>query len=139
MLQTVPFNTASALSFAFSLSAGLALLWTYGVCTGKITRQKFVELFATNPAKVVGLPNKGELRIGADADVVIFDPDWKGTITNKDSLHGIDYEPFEGFEIQGRDRAPLNTTERQSITKSPINPFTMGLYMYLRDGRCFLR
>ena len=80
----------------------LALLWTYGVCTGKITRRKFVELFAANPAKVVGLPNKGDLRIGADADVVIFDPEWKGIITNKDSLHGIDYEPFEGFEIQGR-------------------------------------
>ena len=58
----------------------LALLWTYGVCTGKITRRKFVELFAANPAKVVGLPNKGELRIGADADVVIFDPEWKGII-----------------------------------------------------------
>ena len=80
----------------------LALLWTYGVCAGKITRQKFVELFATNPAKVVGLPGKGELRVGADADIVIFDPEWKGVITNKDSLHGIDYEPFEGFEIQGR-------------------------------------
>ena len=61
-----------------------------------------MELFAANPAKVVGLPNKGDLRIGADADVVIFDPEWKGIITNKDSLHGIDYEPFEGFEIQGR-------------------------------------
>lgn len=80
----------------------LALLWTYGVCTGTITRQKFVELFATNPAKVVGLPGKGELRIGADADIVIFNPEWKGVITNKDSLHGIDYEPFEGFKIQGR-------------------------------------
>ena len=52
----------------------------------KITRRKFVELFAANPAKVVGLPNKGDLRIGADADVVIFDPEWKGVITNKDSF-----------------------------------------------------
>lgn len=81
----------------------LAMLWTEGVCKGKITRQKFVELFATMPAKVVGLyPQKGEIAVGSDADLVIFDPEYEGTITNADSLHGIDYSPFEGFKINGR-------------------------------------
>ena len=70
--------------------------------------------FSANPAKVVGLPNKGELRIGADADVVIFDPEWKGIITNKDSLHGIDYEPFEGFEIQD---GPAGLSARLVVAK----------------------
>ncbi len=80
----------------------LALLWTKGVCEGKITRQKFVELFATQPAKVVGLyPQKGDIAIGSDADILIFDPEYKGVIRNVDSLHDTDYSPFEGFEFRG--------------------------------------
>ncbi|EEG72780.1 dihydropyrimidinase [[Clostridium] hylemonae DSM 15053] len=81
----------------------LAMLWTEGVCKGRITRQKFIELFATMPAKVVGLyPQKGEIAAGSDADLVIFDPDYEGVIRNEDSLHGIDYSPFEGFPVKGR-------------------------------------
>lgn len=71
--------------------------------TGKLTRQKFVELACTMPAKVVSLyPQKGELAAGSDADIVIFDPDYEGVIRNEDSLHGIDYNSYEGFEIKGR-------------------------------------
>ena len=81
----------------------MVMLWTYGVCEGKITRQRFVDLFATTPAKVVGLyPQKGQIAVGSDADIVIFDPNFKGTITNAESYHGIDYSPFEGFPIKGR-------------------------------------
>lgn len=81
----------------------IALLWTYGVCTGRLTRQKFVELACTMPAKVVGLyPKKGEIGVGSDADIVIFDPDYEGVIRNEDSLHGIDYNSYEGFKIKGR-------------------------------------
>ena len=47
-------------------------------------------------------PRKGQIAVGADVDVVVFDPDFKGTISNATSLHGIDYSPFEGFPIQGR-------------------------------------
>lgn len=81
----------------------LAMLWTQGVCAGRITRQKFIELFATMPAKVVGLyPKKGEIAPGSDGDLVIFNPQGEGTIRNEDSLHGIDYSPFEGFATKGR-------------------------------------
>lgn len=81
----------------------LALLWTNGVCKGKITRQKFIELFSTKPAKIVGLyPQKGEIAVGSDADIIIFDPYFEGMISNKESLHGIDYSPFEGFKIKGK-------------------------------------
>lgn len=81
----------------------LALLWTYGVEKGRISRQKLVDVYATTPAKIVGLyPQKGQIAIGSDADIVIFDPDWKGTMSVKDSLHGIDYSSFEGFEQIGR-------------------------------------
>lgn len=81
----------------------LALLWTYGVEKGKISRQKFVDVFATAPAKIVGLfPQKGQIEVGSDADIVIFDPNYKGVISVKDSLHGSDYNAFEGMEQIGR-------------------------------------
>lgn len=81
----------------------LALLWTYGVERGKINRQKFVDVFATTPAKIVGLfPQKGQIEVGSDADIVIFDANWKGVISVKDSLHGTDYNAFEGMEQIGR-------------------------------------
>lgn len=81
----------------------LAVLWTYGVEKGRISRQKFVDLFATAPAKINGLfPRKGHIMVGADADIVIFDPAWKGVMSAANSLHGIDYCSFEGMEQSGR-------------------------------------
>ena len=86
-----------------SMQARLAMLWTQGVETGKISRQRFVEIFATAPAKVTGLwPQKGVIAPGADADIVIFDPKFRGTITFADSLEGTDYCTFEGFEKKGQ-------------------------------------
>lgn len=79
----------------------LAMLWTQGVETGKITRQKFVELFATAPARVVGLPHKGRLDVGCDADIVVYDPAYHGVITNAGSYHGTDYCSYEGFPMKG--------------------------------------
>jgi dihydropyrimidinase len=81
----------------------LSVLWTYGVAAGKISRQKFVELFSEAPAKINGLfPRKGRIGVGADADIVIFDPDFKGVMGVKDSLHGVDFCAYEGMEQIGR-------------------------------------
>ena len=81
----------------------LSLLWSYGVETGKISKQKFIDVFTTTPAKIVGLyPEKGQIAVGSDADLIIFDPSYEGTISVKDSLQGVDYNAFEGFKIKGR-------------------------------------
>lgn len=81
----------------------LAVLYTYGVLTGKLSLQRMVDVFATAPAKFCGLyPRKGGLLVGEDADIVIFDPHWRGRITNATSLQGLDYTPFEGLEQVGR-------------------------------------
>lgn len=81
----------------------LSVLWTYGVETGKITRQQLVDYYATTPAKVNGLfPKKGSLCVGADADIVIFDPSYKGIFTVADMLHDVDYCSYEGMEQKGR-------------------------------------
>jgi dihydropyrimidinase len=62
-----------------------------------------VHVFATAPAKFYGLyPQKGSLSIGADADIVIFDPKYSGKISVKTSVQGIDFNTYEGFEQKGR-------------------------------------
>lgn len=85
-----------------SLQNRLNILWTYGVCKGRLSRSRLVDLYATSPAKVNGLDKKGQLVVGFDADIVIFDPAYEGTISYKTNLEGVDYSPFEGFEQKGR-------------------------------------
>ena len=81
----------------------LSVLWTYGVEKGKISRQQLVDFYATTPAKVNGLfPQKGSVCVGADADIVIFDPDYKGVFSVDDMLHDVDYCAYEGMEQIGR-------------------------------------
>ena len=81
----------------------LAILYTYGVVPGKLSLQRMVDVFATAPAKFYGMfPQKGTLTVGADADIVVFDPEYKGTISVKTSHQGIDYNAYEGFEQKGR-------------------------------------
>ena len=80
-----------------------SMIWTYGVESGKISRQKFVELIAANPAKINGIfPQKGTLDVGSDADIVIFDPSWEGEVHLADNPNGVDYNIFEGRKQIGR-------------------------------------
>jgi len=81
----------------------LAVLYTYGVLTGKLSLQRFVDVFATAPAKFYGLyPRKGSIILGADADIVVFDPRYTGKFGVQTSLQGIDYNAYEGLEQKGR-------------------------------------
>lgn len=82
-------------------------VWTYGVCTGLISRQKFVEIMCTNPAKNNGLQNKGEIAVGKDADIVIFDPDWRSVMGVDSCREGVDYSIYEGMEQKGRPETVL--------------------------------
>ena len=81
----------------------LNALWTYGVAKGRMTKQKFVDVCCTIPAKINGLyPRKGTIQVGSDADLVIFDPDYQGTITLETNPTGIEYNVYEGLEQIGR-------------------------------------
>lgn len=78
-------------------------IWTKGVAAGKISRQKFVEVCSTLPAKINGIyPRKGTIAVGSDADIVVYDPDYRGTVRLADAPNGIDYNVYEGEELIGR-------------------------------------
>ena len=86
----------------------LQLLWTYGVEKGRITRSKMVELYATNPAKMCGLyPRKGDIQVGSDADIVLYDPTYKGKFSLEENPNGLDYNGFEGMDKIGRPETVL--------------------------------
>ena len=86
----------------------LPLLFSEGVLKGRITLNEFVALTSTNASKIYGLyPRKGSLTIGSDADITIWDPKWKRTIT-QDILHdNMDYTPYEGMEVTGWPRTVI--------------------------------
>ncbi len=80
----------------------LPVLWTYGVRAGRITPNQFVALTSTNPAKIFGIyPRKGALLPGADADIVIWDPERRLTYGMAHAQHRTDYNLFEGWELVG--------------------------------------
>lgn len=79
------------------LAARLPILYSEGVAAGRITLERFVDLVATEPARLFGLyPRKGTIRVGADADLVLWDPSMRRTLTNALMHHGSDYTPYEG-------------------------------------------
>jgi dihydropyrimidinase len=74
-----------------------------GVVNGEITLARWVEVCSTNPAKMFGLfPRKGLIAPGADADVVVYDPAAKQTISASTHHMAVDYSCYEGFEVSGR-------------------------------------
>lgn len=83
----------------------MSLVFNGGVIHKRISLNKFVELTSTNAAKMFGLfPRKGTIAVGSDADIVVFNPDRKETISvNNHIMHhmNVDYNTYEGMEVQG--------------------------------------
>src|ERR1700757_3107234 len=80
----------------------MTLIYSGGVAKGRFTVNRFVELVSTTPAKLFGLyPRKGTIAIGSDADLVIFDPKRKHTISAKTHHMRVDYSMFEGIDVTG--------------------------------------
>jgi dihydropyrimidinase len=83
------------------ICARLPLVFSEGVATGRITASDFVRLTAYNPARLFGLAAKGRMEVGADADIALWDPAKRVTLTNEVMQHAIDYTPYEGREVTG--------------------------------------
>ncbi|WP_108651067.1 dihydropyrimidinase [Dongshaea marina] len=79
----------------------MPLLFSQGVMSGRISAQRFVELTSYWPAQIFGLPHKGSLKVGQDADLVIFDPNLEQIITHSQMHDLCDYTPYEGINIRG--------------------------------------
>src|SRR6059036_3119424 len=80
----------------------MSLIYSGGVASGRFSANRFVELISTTPAKIFGLfPRKGTVAVGSDADLVIFDPHRKHTISAKTHHMRVDYSMFEGIQVTG--------------------------------------
>jgi dihydropyrimidinase len=87
----------------------MSLIYSGGVAAGRFSVNRFVELVATTPAKLFGLyPRKGTIAVGSDADLVIFDPQRKHTISAKTHHMRVDYSMFEGIEVTGMPQTVLS-------------------------------
>jgi dihydropyrimidinase len=94
----------------------MPVLWTRGVATGRLTMNEFVAVTSSNVAKILNIyPRKGAIMVGADADIVVWDPKKSKTITAKTQASAIDYNVFEGFQVTG---LPRFTLSRGDVTFS---------------------
>ena len=88
------------------------LVYTYAAEPGAITLEQMALLLSERAARLFGMyPNKGVLRVGSDADIVVFDPNDAHTISRKTNLHACDNSPYEGMHVSGRVRDVLLTGE----------------------------
>ena len=113
-----------------SLEDRVNLYFTHGVKGGKIDIQRFIDTASTQAAKLFGLfPRKGAVQLGSDADLVVYDPNYRGKISAKTHQMNLDYNSFEGFEIEGR---PHVVTVRGKVAARDgkfVGEFGRGKYL----------
>jgi dihydropyrimidinase len=86
----------------------IPMLWTHGVGTGRLTPNEFVAVTSTNIAKILNCyPKKGAILVGADADILVLDPEKEKVITASAQQSAIDYNVFEGHRVKGLPRFVL--------------------------------
>ena len=82
----------------------LQVLWEFGVNAGRISAERFVELAASEPARIFGMPQKGSVAVGMDADVLVWDPAAEYVIEAATQTMATDYNLFEGWRVKGNAR-----------------------------------
>ena len=94
------------------LQALLPVLFSQGVSTGRLTLARFAELTATAPARLFGIPAKGTIEPGRDADLTLWDPDERWVMRHRDMHSRVDFTPWDGMAMTGR---PVMTISRGRI------------------------
>ncbi|MBN1824879.1 MAG: dihydropyrimidinase [Candidatus Eisenbacteria bacterium] len=90
----------------------LPLVYTHGVRTGRIGLERMVEVLSAAPARLMGLaPRKGSIAVGADADLVVIDPEKTRAVRPEEMEGGADWSPYEGRELAGFARTTLSRGE----------------------------
>jgi dihydropyrimidinase len=101
----VPFDQIS--NGAPGIETLLSLVYSEGVAKGRITVERMVDLLSTTPARLFGFEGKGSVEVGRDADLVVFDPNARRTITAAGLHHTSDYTLYEGLTVTGAVRDVL--------------------------------
>jgi dihydropyrimidinase len=100
----------------------MPVLWAHGVNTGRLTPNEFVAVTSTNIAKILNLyPKKGAVLVGADADLVVWDPAKEGVVAAATQQSSIDYNVFEGQKLKGMPRYTL-TRGRVAVEDGTLKP-----------------
>jgi len=108
----------------------LELLYTYGVLEKRITLNQMVDVFSTQPAKIFGLyPLKGDIKVGSDADIVIWDPESEQTISVKAQHQHCDNNMYEGFKTKGKSEFVICRGEIPIKNGNLITPETKGTFL----------
>jgi dihydropyrimidinase len=79
----------------------LSVVYSEGVAKGRIGVERMVEVLAATPSRLFGLPSKGAIEVGRDADLVLLDPGTERTLRQADLHHTSDFTPYEGLEVAG--------------------------------------
>ncbi len=79
----------------------LSVVYSEGVAKGRLGVERMVELLSGNPARLFGLPTKGAIEVGRDADLVLWHPSASRTLRQEDLHHTSDFTPYEGLEVRG--------------------------------------
>ncbi len=90
----------------------LQILWHFGVNSGRLTPERFVELAATAPARIFGMPGKGSVAAGKDADLLLWDPNQIYTIRAASQSMATAYNMFEGWQVKGNAKHVFSRGER---------------------------
>jgi dihydropyrimidinase len=85
----------------------LTMAWDRGVAAGRIPVERLADVLSTTPARLFGMPAKGAIEVGRDADLVLFDPTARRTVRAADLHHTSDYTPYEGREVHGAVRSTI--------------------------------
>jgi dihydropyrimidinase len=108
----------------------VSILFSEGVKKGRLTLNQFVDITSTRIAKLFGLfPKKGTIAVGADADIVIFDPTVERTISAKTHHMAVDYNAFEGMKITGEPVSVLSRGEFVIREKQFVGKLGEGKYI----------
>jgi dihydropyrimidinase len=117
----------------------LMVMWHHGVNSGRFSRSRFVELMSTNPAKIFGLyPQKGEISVGSDADILIWDPEKEHVISAETHHMNTDYNVYEGMKVKGM---PTNVFLRGKLIVDDgqwLQDQGEGIYLYRKPYAAIL-
>lgn len=111
------------------------LLYAAGVAGGRLDLHRFVDAASTKAAKLFGLyPRKGSITVGADADLVVFDPSFQGVVSARNQHTNNDYNGFEGFKMHGRASVVTVRGKVQAVDGQFVGDKTRGQFLRREPG-----